>query len=112
MLLEDQKKLKKIMKDEIKTLQKNIIALKQATQPIPPDNAIGRLTRMDAINTKNINAANLRNTKLKLTRLEQALRQVEHPDFGYCVVCEEAIPLKRLLLMPESTMCVKCKESL
>ena len=47
------------------------------------------MTRMDAINTKSINEANLRNAKLKLTKLERAIRQVNDPDFGYCVVCDE-----------------------
>lgn len=107
---EDQEKLKKIIKEEIKSLQNNIAALKEVTKPIPPDEAIGRLTRMDAINTKSINEANLRNAKFKLSKLELAIRQVDDPDFGHCVICDEPIPLKRLMLMPESTMCVQCKE--
>ena len=106
---ENQEKLKVIINEEIESLKNNIAALKEATKPIPPDNAIGRLTRMDAINTKSINEANLRNAKIKLTKLERAIHQLDDPDFGYCVVCDESIPLSRIMLMPESTMCVQCK---
>ena len=110
MLPDNQKKLKKIINEEIKSLLTNIAVLREATKPITPDNAIGRLTRMDAINTKSINEANLRNAKLKLTKLERAIRQVNEPDFGYCIVCDEPIPLRRLMVLPESTMCIQCKE--
>ena len=110
MLPDNQKKLKKIINEEIKSLLNNIAVLREATKPITPDNAIGRLTRMDAINTKSINEANLRNAKLKLTKLERAIRQVNEPDFGYCIVCDEPIPLRRLMVLPESTMCIQCKE--
>ncbi len=107
---EEREKLKKVINEEIESLQSNITALEEITKPIPPDNAIGRLTRMDAIHMKSINEAGLRNAKQKLSKLELAIRQADNPDFGYCVVCDEPIPLKRLMLMPESTMCVQCRE--
>ena len=90
----------------------NIDALKDLTKPIPPDDSIGRLTRMEAINSKSINEAALSAAKLKLGKLESALKRIDtDPDFGLCLQCEEPIPVARLLLMPEATQCVKCAAS-
>jgi DnaK suppressor protein len=91
-------------------LKADIDAYKGLTRPIAPDDAIGRLTRMEAINSKSINEAALRRARNKLSRLEQTLRKVDDPDFGLCRECEESIPFARLMAMPESDLCVACAE--
>lgn len=106
----EKQKLKTKIEEDISATTKDILRLEQAIKPIPPDDAIGRLTRMDAINTKSINEANLRNAKIKLSQLEKTLKQIADSEFGICVVCDEPIPIGRLMLVPESTMCVRCKE--
>jgi len=45
------------------------------TQPIAPENAIGRLGRMDAINNKSVMEAALREAEAKLIRVNQALQR-------------------------------------
>lgn len=112
MIPEDKDKLKQKIQEDIEEIQKTILALAEATKPIVPDDAIGRLTRMDAINTKGINEVNLRNAKTKPLQLKRALQQIDDPDFGFCIECEEPIPLGRLMLIPESTLCVACKDQL
>lgn len=89
-------------------LESTIASLVELTKPIPPDDSIGRLTRMEAINSKSINEAALRNARQKKSRIETSLRKIDSPDFGICVECEEPIPMKRLMLIPEATLCVKC----
>lgn len=92
-------------------LKETIAALKSLTKPIPPDDSIGRLTRMEAIGSKSINEAALSAAKLKRSKLSSALKRIDDdPDFGLCLQCEEPIPIARLLLLPESTHCVKCAE--
>jgi len=91
-------------------LKQDIDAFKALTQPIAPDDSIGRLTRMEAINSKSINEAALRKARDKLSRLERALRNIDDPDFGLCRECEEPIPFARLMAMPESGFCVACAE--
>ncbi len=105
---DEKEKLKSSIIDAIKDIKQDIKALIELSKPIPPDNAIGRITRMEAINSKSINEAALTSARNKLAGLERALDQIDDPDFGYCSVCEELIPVKRLMLMPESTMCVNC----
>ena len=43
------------IQETIAGLKADIDAYKGLTQPIAPDDAIGRLTRMEAINSKSIN---------------------------------------------------------
>jgi len=85
--------------------------LGKMSKPIAPDNAIGRLTRMEAINAKSINDANIRTAKIRLMKLEKALEGINDPDFGICQLCEKKIPLKRLMIVPESNVCVQCLDS-
>lgn len=96
------------IKKEITTLEKDIPSFRQLTKPVAPDNAIGRLTRMEAINSKSINEATLSKAIARLARLEHALKIVDDPDFGHCIQCEEPIPYKRLLVQPDSGLCVRC----
>ena len=114
MILETEKreKLKNHIKEKIEGLKENINSYQLLTQPISPDNAIGRLSRMEAINSKSINEAALNNSKQTLSKMERALTMIDDPDFGLCCECEEPIPFARLMIMPESDLCVKCAEAI
>ena len=96
----------------IKAVTADIAAYKQLTKPIAPDNAIGRLTRMEAINSKSVNEAALRKAEETPAMLERAQAKIDLPDFGICRECDEPIPPARLLVMPETTLCVHCAHKL
>ncbi len=86
----------------------SLAAHKESSKPVEPDNAIGRLTRMEAISARHISEASLENALARFSRLENALKRLDTEDYGICSMCEEDIPFKRLLLIPESTRCVSC----
>ena len=104
--------IKQRIKTEIHDTKEKVAALRILTKPISPDNAVGRLSRMEAIGTKAINETALRNAIQKLGRLQHALTRIDEPDFGSCYECGEPIPIGRILLMPEATLCVGCAEEL
>jgi DnaK suppressor protein len=104
-------KLKAHIKAKLKTIDEDIAAFGLLAKPISPDNAIGRLTRMEAINSKSINEAALRKAKETSSRLQRALVQIDHPNFGLCRECEEPIPFARLMILPETDLCVRCAEN-
>ncbi len=105
---EEKQKLKNRITERVRTLKKDIDSYKTLTQPVAPDNAIGRITRMDALNSKSINEAAMNKAKHSLMRLEQVLKDLDSPDFGLCRECDEPIPFKRLMVMPETELCVTC----
>ena len=96
------------IEEKIIKLKDDIANLIDLTKPISPDCAIGRVSRMDAINNKSINEAALRQGKKHLIALEQALNHLDDSDFGQCISCGREIPLGRIMLMPESKKCVAC----
>src|SRR5210317_870195 len=108
----EKKKLANQIRDKIESVKEDIISYSERTQPVAPDDAIGRLTRMDAIGNKSINEAALREARNTLAKLERALKMIDRPGFGMCRECEEPIPLARLMIMPESDMCVDCAEEM
>lgn len=93
---------------EIEKTQNKIIEYKTLTEPIAPENAIGRVSRMDAINNKSVVEAALRKAEEKLNKLKYALTQINKEGFGLCARCNHQIPIGRILLMPQSVHCVNC----
>lgn len=96
------------LKEEIETTSKLVEKYRELTKPITPENAIGRISRMDAINNKSVNQLALTNAEVKLNNLKIALSKMDDDDFGICVRCKQAIPLGRILLRPQSVFCVNC----
>ena len=111
MTKEEKEKLENHIKEKIEKLIKDVVSYKQLTRPIAPDNAIGRLTRMEAISSKSINEVAFRRAKQTLSKLERVLRMADAPDFGLCKTCEEPIPFGRLMIVPETDLCVECAEA-
>ncbi|PLX24388.1 MAG: TraR/DksA family transcriptional regulator [Salinivirgaceae bacterium] len=100
--------MKQNLEAEIVKTTKLIEDYKEITQPIEPDCAIGRISRMDAINNKSVNDAALRQAEEKLKKLNYVLGKIGSDDFGKCVKCGQEIPLGRILIKPESVYCVRC----
>ena len=105
---QERNKAKESIKKSIQETQKDISNLKDLTKPISPENAIGRVSRMDAINNKSVNEAALRNAINKLALLKLAIQRINHVDFGLCIRCKNQIPIQRILLIPQSSRCVHC----
>ena len=93
---------------EIEKTEKLIREYNELTKPVEPENAIGRISRMDAINNKSVTEATLRKAKDKLEKLKFALSRVDDDDFGRCISCKKPIPLGRILIMPQARTCVSC----
>lgn len=106
----DQEKetLKAAIEKKIADNQQAVKDLREATKPMGLDSAIGRVSRMDYINNKSINEAELQKAEVKLKALERWLSLYETDQFGKCSRCGQEININRLLLMPESTRCIHC----
>ena len=110
MTAEEKISLKEKIQRSIVEFEEKIAALEANTQPISPENSIGRVSRMDAINNKGVAEAALRNAKRKLSKLQIALKSIDKEGFGLCDRCNMPIPPQRLMFLPESTRCVRCAD--
>lgn len=70
--------------------------------------AVGRLSRMDAMQGQAMAEATERRRRLDLTRIEMAERRLAAGDYGYCAQCDEEIPDGRLAIDPMAERCVGC----
>ncbi|MEL6969381.1 MAG: TraR/DksA C4-type zinc finger protein [Bacteroidota bacterium] len=104
----DKQEIKALIKREIIKTEKKITEFDEMSGPVTPDDAIGRVSRMDAINNKSVTEAALRQAKTKLSKLRHALHRVDEEHFGLCKRCGQAIPVMRVVLMPQSPYCVNC----
>lgn len=104
----DTDQIKQKIISEIAKTERIITDYRELTKPVSPDDAIGRISRMDAINNKSVVEASLRKAEEKLIALNHVFDNLEDKDFGLCRNCKVPIPLGRLLFRPESVLCVNC----
>lgn len=70
--------------------------------------AIGRLSRMDALQNQAMAKAGHARRNAQRTRLKAALGRIDEGEFGYCEDCGDEIGLGRLELDPAATRCISC----
>ncbi|CUJ89082.1 DnaK suppressor protein [Ruegeria denitrificans] len=70
--------------------------------------AIGRLSRMDALQNQAMAKAQQANRDIEARRLQAALDRIRDGEFGYCEDCSDEIPIGRLNLDLAATKCVSC----
>lgn len=107
---EEKDQMKNRMEIRMVELRNRVMEYRELTKPIPPENAIGRVSRMDAINNRSVNEAALRQVEKQLIGLERAMGRLEDNRFGLCHRCGDAIPFGRILLLPGAVSCVQCSE--
>ncbi len=106
----DAKKLRATIKAEIARLKGEIVRLNELAKPVSPDNAIGRLSRLDNMINQGVSNYSLGQARTRLVKLEWMVEHMQDSEFGICEECGEDIPVARLQAVPESRLCVECAE--
>ncbi|MEL7253073.1 MAG: TraR/DksA family transcriptional regulator [Pseudomonadota bacterium] len=70
--------------------------------------AVGRLSRMDALQSQAMAKATGARRQAERTRLLAALSRMEDGEYGFCEDCGEEIAPARLRLDPSAQLCVAC----
>lgn len=108
MTAKEKETIKEKIEQDISLLKKQISILEEKVKPISPDCSLGRLTRLEAMGEQHVNNKILDESKIRLTRLQNALLRINKPMFGICIECEEDIGIGRMTVRPESVRCVEC----
>jgi len=87
-------------KEDIFQENKGPVELDQAKQ--------GRLSRMDAMQSQQMELEESRRRQHQLLKIEGALRRIQSDEFGYCFVCGEEIDERRLNFDLTNTRCITC----
>ena len=71
---------------------------------------VGRLSRMDALQSQAMAKASSERRDAMLGRIAAALGRLERGEYGLCQLCEEPIHPKRLDVDPTALLCIDCAE--
>ena len=93
---EDKEPLRERIIDQMVETKSRIADLEEITKPIAPDQALGRLTRLDGMLDKSVNEAALARLRNDLVQLQNAMVNVMKPSFGLCQSCGEPISMARM----------------
>ena len=75
---------------------------------VEPDNALGRLSRMEAMQDQQMVLELRRRKKRQLLDVDNAIKRIEQESFGSCMFCGQSISTDRLDAFPEVQTCVNC----
>lgn len=82
----------------------------ESRKPVELDQtSIGRLSRMDALQGQAMQLETERRHGVERQRIEAALERIEDGNFGYYIVCDEDIAIKRLENDPSVPNCIDCQ---
>ena len=89
-------------------IQSDLAASKDAAGVVEVDTAIGRLSRMDAMQDQQMALELRRRHEQQLQRIANALKRMDQGRYGLCGKCKQPIAEERLELAPDVLMCVQC----
>lgn len=72
--------------------------------------AVGRVSRVDAMQQQSMAVSTRSKANLKLRRVRAAIAAIAREEYGYCASCDEDIGVRRLLAQPEATLCFGCQD--
>jgi len=81
---------------------------KSASNVVELDTAIGRLSRMDAMQDQQMALELRRRQEQQLQRITNALKRIGNGTYGQCGRCRKPIAEERLELAPDVFLCVRC----
>lgn len=109
----DISKFKKSLLSKQQELLNSQSGSEQLTKPVDLDqSSVGRLSRMDAMQSQAMAQENKRRREVQLLRIDSALERLEEGEYGLCANCDEEIPKRRLELDPANPFCVICAEKM
>ncbi|NRA03941.1 MAG: TraR/DksA C4-type zinc finger protein [Myxococcales bacterium] len=104
-----------VFAETLRELREELRALLRSSadgaKPVGLDQAaVGRLSRVDALQQQAMAQANRQQVQVRLRRCEAALEAIQRDEYGLCRRCEEPIAIARLEAMPEAPFCVECQQ--
>lgn len=93
-------------------LEAQLLGIDSSTKPVVLDQqAVGRVSRIDAILQQQMAIANQQQTSQLLRRIELALQRIDCGEYGACIQCDESITFPRLQAQPFASLCIDCQSA-
>ena len=102
----------RLLQEQKVQLQELIDNVRDNARPVELDQTkVGRLSRMDAMQSQAMAKETQRRRIAHITIIDAAIKRIKDSDYGFCCVCDELIPKKRLEFDPAMTTCVQCAKT-
>jgi DnaK suppressor protein len=101
------------LKTELLAKKKTILNLQELNKNIPADD---EQSMKDVIDRSDVEGEWFtkermsQHWKVELAQINTSLQRIEAGTFGICVECDAGIPVKRLRVRPDATLCLDCQE--
>lgn len=99
---------RKLLQNLRKEIKEYLASSKGASETVELDTAIGRLSRMDAMQDQQMALELRRRREMQLQRIQAAFERMSLGTYGQCLSCKQLISEERLELSPDAPLCVKC----
>jgi DnaK suppressor protein len=91
-------------------LRRSMKTTEEAARPVALDQtAVGRLSRMDAIQNQHLTKNLQEREEMRLGAICEALERIDAGTYGVCVGCQGPIAFDRLYVVPEADDCGHCR---
>ncbi len=105
----DVRRFRDRLRDELAALETEDALGQDAQKVVTLDQqSVGRLSRMDALQSQAMAKATQARRATQRMRIAASFARMNDGEFGYCVECGDAIPVKRLELDPTIPTCISC----
>lgn len=95
--------------ERLRILKQSLDETAADRKPVELDQtAVGRLSRVDAIQAQQLALAAARRQQLEIRKVEAAIRRLERGGYGFCIACDEEIGPERLAADPATPTCIAC----
>jgi len=105
----DKPKFQNLIIEQIQALESLQAEAESGCDTVTLDQScVGRLSRMDAMQSQAMNVAAQQRREQQSRSLKLALERLEADDYGYCEMCDEAISEGRLMIDLAARFCIHC----
>jgi len=91
-------------------IARELAAMSESTEAIAPDDAIGRLSRLDSMQHQQMALAGKHRLEEERARLVAAAFRIDEGTYGRCLLCGADIAGERLEYQPDAATCVPCAQ--
>ena len=111
--LSDLTQLRTMLINERQELENTSQISNESRRPIALDQQrLGRLSRMDAMQSQAMAQASERRRQIRLKQIDLALKRMKDDGYGFCEKCGEEISPNRLKLDPAIAICIACARNM
>jgi len=96
------------IKEDLEKVKEDLEKVKDGEKVVELDTSIGRLSRMDAMQSQQMALELRRRKEQHLMRLDSALIRIQKGTFGACGRCKKPIKEERLKIQPDAVLCIQC----